>query len=113
MLKMLRTTTIASPLKVGYGIGSRQRVKVRGMPPVPCFLLHKSTTFLFFNNYLAPFHSRPSYPTKSAKTQLLQRVKVTNLEDALHVFDEMLQMHPLPTIAHFTQILTQVANLKS
>ncbi|RXI04485.1 hypothetical protein DVH24_038759 [Malus domestica] len=29
MVKMMRTTTIASSLKVGYGIGSRLRLRLR------------------------------------------------------------------------------------
>ncbi|KAK9940338.1 hypothetical protein M0R45_017006 [Rubus argutus] len=54
----------------------------------PC-LVHSSTTttplVVYFNNYLASFHSQPSNPNKTGNTQ------PPNFEDALKVFDEMLQ----------------------
>ncbi|XP_068309631.1 pentatricopeptide repeat-containing protein At1g62680, mitochondrial-like [Pyrus communis] len=96
----------SSSLKVGYGIGSRLRL--RGMEPVHC-LLYKSTLFI---NDFAPFHSQSFEPNKSRNTQLQHLVKASNLEDALHVFDEMLQMRPLPSVVLFNQIMGQVAKLK-
>lgn len=72
------------------------------------------STLVFFSNYLASFNSQPSKPSKSRNTLLVrdQLPKVTNLEVALKVFDEMLQTRPLLSVVRFNQILGQVAKLK-
>ncbi|KAB2614295.1 pentatricopeptide repeat-containing protein [Pyrus ussuriensis x Pyrus communis] len=90
MLKMMRATVAASSssLKVGYG-NTTSRLRLRGMRPC---LLQSSTAAVFFNNYLALFHSPSSKSTESRNTQQHQLVKITNVEDALNVFDEMLQI---------------------
>ncbi|KAM5586540.1 hypothetical protein ABKV19_005455 [Rosa sericea] len=38
--------------------------------------------------------------------------RVSNVEDALKVFDEMLQRRPLPSVVCFNQLLGQLAKLK-
>ena len=109
----MRATIAASSssLKVGYGSrSSTTRLRLRGM--LPCLLHSSSVVVVFFNNYLALFHSPASISTESRNTQQHQRVKITNVEDALNVFDEMLQRRPLPSVVPFNQILTQLANLK-
>ncbi|XP_050111937.1 pentatricopeptide repeat-containing protein At1g62910-like [Malus sylvestris] len=75
-------------------------------------LLQSSSVVVFFNNYLGLFHSQASKLMESRNTQQHQRVKITNVEDALNVFDEMLQRRPLPSIFPFTQVLGQLAMLK-
>ncbi|KAK9937936.1 hypothetical protein M0R45_014700 [Rubus argutus] len=109
MQKMMRKT-LSSSSPSSY-CSSR-----RGMPCLP------STLIVIVNNFLALFHSQSSKPTKSTITQLGKLVRdggppplkprVTNLEDALKVFDEMLQRRPLPSVVRFNQILTQVSKLK-
>ncbi|XP_050111695.1 putative pentatricopeptide repeat-containing protein At1g12700, mitochondrial [Malus sylvestris] len=85
-------------------------ISTRGMLPR---LLQSSYVVVFFNNYLGLFHSRASKLTESRNTQQHLRVKITNVEDALNVFDEMLQRRPLPSIIPFTQVLGQLAKLKN
>ncbi|KAM1553562.1 hypothetical protein EV2_006552 [Malus domestica] len=97
VLKMMRFTASSSCY------GSR----LRGMP---CPL--QSSLVAVANDYSATFHSRSAQPVKCTKTQQRQLAKVTNLEDAFNVFDEMLQWRPLPSIVRFTQILSQVAKFK-
>ncbi|KAJ0945738.1 putative tetratricopeptide-like helical domain superfamily [Helianthus annuus] len=38
--------------------------------------------------------------------------KITNLNDALNLFDEMSQRRPLPSVVHFTQLLNAVTKMK-
>ncbi|KAK9942554.1 hypothetical protein M0R45_008212 [Rubus argutus] len=89
----------------------------RGMP----FLHTTSTTTLVVsdNNYFALFHSKSSNTSKGANTQLRKLVrdptskpKVTNVDDALKVFDEMLHRRPVPSVVRFNQLLGQLAKLK-
>ncbi|KAK9932531.1 hypothetical protein M0R45_019766 [Rubus argutus] len=62
------------------------------------------------------FHSRSSKPSKSELVRESDAVpskpKVTTLEDALNLFDEMLQRRPLPSVVRFNQLLGQLAKLK-
>ncbi|ONI00530.1 hypothetical protein PRUPE_6G093300 [Prunus persica] len=106
MLKMIKSTTAAA-VASSSSCWSR-----RGMPR----LHSNSTLVVFLNNYFAFFHSQPSKPIKSRSTQLKQLVRdlpnITNLGDAFSVFDRTLQMHPLPSVAPFNQILIQVVKLK-
>ncbi|PQM36207.1 pentatricopeptide repeat-containing protein [Prunus yedoensis var. nudiflora] len=106
MLKMMMRNIAAS---ASFYCSSR---RWRGMP-----CLHtNSTVVVFANNYFALFHSQPSKPIKSTRTQLEQAVrnspKIATVEDAFNVFDRMLQKRPLPSLVRFTQLLTQVAKLK-
>ncbi|XP_062014020.1 putative pentatricopeptide repeat-containing protein At1g12700, mitochondrial [Rosa rugosa] len=73
-------------------------------------LLHSTTTTL--DVYLALLHSQPSIPLKSRNTHLERPKVVSNVEDALKVFHEMLQRRPLPFIVRFTQILGQLVKMK-
>ena len=103
---MIRTTTAATSSSSCYCWSSR------GMN-----CLHSNSTILVFvNNYFAFFHSQPSKPIKSTRTQLEQPKrdlpKITNVEDAFNLFDRMLQMRPLPSVVRFNKILGQVAKLK-
>ncbi|KAJ0769804.1 putative tetratricopeptide-like helical domain superfamily [Helianthus annuus] len=38
--------------------------------------------------------------------------KITNLNDALNLFDEMSHTRPLPSVVHFTQLLNAVTKMK-
>jgi hypothetical protein len=95
MLKMIGTTASSSSY-----CSSR-----RGMP-----FLHSTTTLV------ALFHSRSSKPKKPQlvreRDPVPSKPKVTSLEDALNLFDEMLQRRPLPSVVRVNQILTQVSKLK-
>ncbi|XP_004296324.1 PREDICTED: pentatricopeptide repeat-containing protein At1g12300, mitochondrial-like [Fragaria vesca subsp. vesca] len=98
-------------------------------------LLHSSLVLLAVNNYLALFHSKSSNPTKSKHTQypesvrdphppsvprvsklretkIGKRPRVSDVDDALKVFDEMLHSRPLPPVIPFNQILTQLVKFK-
>lgn len=84
-----------------------------GARGIPCI----RSTPLFLNNYSALFYSQSSNPRESSKTHLgnLEKdppAKVINVEDARKVFDEMLQMRPLPSVVRFNQILGQIAKSK-
>ncbi|KAL6188314.1 hypothetical protein ACLB2K_039707 [Fragaria x ananassa] len=71
--------------------------------------------FLHFTPLLALFHSLHTKPSKSRETHLGNRPlepRVSNVEDALKVFDEMLHRRPLPSVIPFNQILTQLVKLK-
>ncbi|XP_004295763.1 PREDICTED: pentatricopeptide repeat-containing protein At1g62680, mitochondrial-like [Fragaria vesca subsp. vesca] len=76
------------------------RSSTRGMP------------FLHFTPFViaALFHSKPSKPRKSRETQPVR--VVSNVEDALNVFDAMLHRRPLPSVILFNQILAQLVKLK-
>ncbi|KAK9937967.1 hypothetical protein M0R45_014730 [Rubus argutus] len=60
---------------------------------------------VFFSSFLIAAAEERRRPTTS-------KAQSTNLEDALKVFDEMVQRRPLPSVVRFTQILTQVSKLK-
>ncbi|KAL6195442.1 hypothetical protein ACLB2K_031061 [Fragaria x ananassa] len=66
--------------------------------------------FLHSTLSTALFHSQPSNPSKSGETHLEPRV--SNVEDALKVFDEMLLRRPLPSVFRFTQVLAPLVKLK-
>ncbi|KAK9940767.1 hypothetical protein M0R45_017409 [Rubus argutus] len=96
---MMRTATSS------YSYSNCSSSSRRGM-----YCLH-SPLIVVVNKYLAFFHS--------SKSTNLVRVrdppsnpKVTTLESALKVFDEMLHRRPLPSVVRFTQILGQLAKLK-
>ncbi|PRQ34462.1 putative pentatricopeptide [Rosa chinensis] len=57
---------------------------------------------------VALLHFKSSKPTKSRETH----PRVSNVEHALKVFDEMLQRRPLPCVVRFNQLLGQRAKLK-
>ncbi|KAL6272062.1 hypothetical protein ACE6H2_022754 [Prunus campanulata] len=85
---------------------------------------HRGMTFLhssvFFNNYSgALFHShwleRRKYKNRCKAWQFERNSyspEITNLEDALNLFNSMLQTRPLPLIVDFNSLLGQVAKLK-
>ncbi|KAL6276280.1 hypothetical protein ACE6H2_019881 [Prunus campanulata] len=71
---------------------------------------------VFFNNYLgALFHSQCLERRKYKNTYKARHSdspEITDLEDALNLFNSMLQTRPLPSIVDFNQLLGQVAKLK-
>ncbi|BFG34595.1 hypothetical protein CerSpe_208690 [Prunus speciosa] len=71
---------------------------------------------VFFNNYLgALFHSQCLERRKYKNTYMARHSdspEITDLEDALNLFNSMLQTRPLPSIVDFNQLLGQVAKLK-
>ncbi|KAL6187988.1 hypothetical protein ACLB2K_039383 [Fragaria x ananassa] len=114
MQRMIRTTT------------SHSHFSTRGM-------LYASS---LLSNYMALLHSQSSNPkTESTnsqypksvrdpqspsvpkvseliETQIGNRPIVSDVEDALKVFDEMLHSRPLPSVVRFTQILGQLVKLR-
>ncbi|XP_004295751.1 PREDICTED: putative pentatricopeptide repeat-containing protein At1g12700, mitochondrial-like [Fragaria vesca subsp. vesca] len=72
--------------------------------------------FLHFTPLVALFHSLPTKPNKSRENHLGNRPSkhrvVSNVQDALKVFDEMIQSRPLPPVIPFNKILTQLVKLK-
>ncbi|TQD76678.1 hypothetical protein C1H46_037786 [Malus baccata] len=78
---------------------------------------------VFFNNYLAFFHSQSSNPkpnestnTHPKKQRLVRErnppTKIGNLEDALSLFNVRLRLRSLPSVVCFTQILGQLGKVK-
>ncbi|KAJ0815905.1 putative tetratricopeptide-like helical domain superfamily [Helianthus annuus] len=65
------------------------------------FLLHSLSSFQF-GTHTASLHSNVS--------SLIH--KITNLNDALNLFDEMSHTRPLPSVVHFTQLLNAVTKMK-
>ncbi|KAJ0638925.1 putative tetratricopeptide-like helical domain superfamily [Helianthus annuus] len=65
------------------------------------FLLHSLSSFQF-GTHTASLHSNVS--------SLVH--KITNLNDALKVFDEMSHRQPLPSVVKFNQLLTAVTKIK-
>ncbi|PQQ04288.1 putative pentatricopeptide repeat-containing protein [Prunus yedoensis var. nudiflora] len=105
MLKMMMRTNAASSSYCSS-------ISSRGMP-----CLHPNSTVVFVNNYFAFFsRSQASKAKNSRRTQLDQLAKdfrtITNVEDALNVFDRMLHLRPLPSLFRFTKVLCLVARLK-
>ncbi|KAJ9556681.1 hypothetical protein OSB04_011295 [Centaurea solstitialis] len=56
---------------------------------------------------IAPFHSNS---TSNRKSSLFE--KITKLDDALQLFDQMSQKQPLPSVVKFNQLLTVVAKMR-
>ncbi|KAM0030438.1 putative tetratricopeptide-like helical domain superfamily [Helianthus debilis subsp. tardiflorus] len=73
-------------------------IKFRG---TNSFLLHSLSSFQF-STHKASLHSNVSF--------LIH--KITNLNDALNLFDEMSHTRPLPSVVHFTQLLNAVTKIK-
>ncbi|ONI01027.1 hypothetical protein PRUPE_6G117200 [Prunus persica] len=75
---------------------------------------------VLFNNYWgALFHSQCSERRKYKNTYKARQFEsnsnspeITDLEDALNLFNSMLQTRPLPSIGDFNKLLGQVAKLK-
>ncbi|KAL6203677.1 hypothetical protein ACLB2K_027377 [Fragaria x ananassa] len=83
-----------------YSHCNNNTIITRGMP-----FLHSTAV----NSYSVLFHSQSSYLTKSRETyRNHRRPNVSDVEDALKVFEEMLHSRPLPPVIHFNQILTQL-----
>ncbi|KAL6204480.1 hypothetical protein ACLB2K_021747 [Fragaria x ananassa] len=70
--------------------------------------LPSTTRVVSVPNFMALFHSKPSKPSNSRETHPENH----NVEDALKVFDEMLQRRPLPSVVRFTQVLAPLVKLK-
>ncbi|KAL6142811.1 hypothetical protein ACLB2K_061087 [Fragaria x ananassa] len=72
------------------------------------YSIRRGMPFLHSTPLVALFHSQSSNPTKSGEIHR----GVSNVEDALKVFDEMLQRRPLPSVVRFNQVLAPLVKLK-
>ncbi|KAJ9557037.1 hypothetical protein OSB04_011651 [Centaurea solstitialis] len=71
-------------------------------------------SFLIPPTFLAPFHSNSPFNRHSWRFHCPRSVfdKITKLDDALQLFDQMTQTQPLPSVVKFNQLLTAVAKMK-
>ncbi|KAI3829030.1 hypothetical protein L1987_03144 [Smallanthus sonchifolius] len=92
-------------------------IKLRGNFFTNSFLLplqnHLSSSrlgleFSSHTTFLASLHSN----SNSSSHPRSKFQKVTNLDDALNMFDEMIQRRPLPSVVQFNQLLNAVTKMK-
>uniref|UniRef100_A0A251UHG6 Putative tetratricopeptide-like helical domain-containing protein n=1 Tax=Helianthus annuus TaxID=4232 RepID=A0A251UHG6_HELAN len=80
-------------------------------------MMNRTAFIKFRGNNSFLLHSLSSFQSGTHKASLHSNVsflihKITNLNDALELFDEMSHRQPLPSVVHFTQLLNAVTKMK-